>query len=119
MGAYIYGYCKSEYLYDGFMMPVFVKSQDGGTVYFQRIHSDGTITLVKLDLENDLYDPIEEFDILDREYLDVSKRVYVFLDYDEEVYIGHKDDILRRCNTFKAYEDYKEYFEVLKTGNFY
>lgn len=119
MGAYIYGYCKPEGLHKGFMMPLFVKSQGGGAVYFQRINSDKTITLVKLDLKNDSYDPIKEFDILDREYFDVSKRVYVFLDEDEDVYVGYKENILSWCNTFKAYEKYKDSFEVLRTGNFY
>lgn len=119
MGAYIYGYCKPEGLGKGFMMPLFVKTQGGDVVYFQRIKSDGTITLVKLDLDNDSYDPIKVFDILDRECLDVSKRVYVFLDEDEEVYVGDKNYILSRCNSFKAYECYKDAFEVLRTGNFY
>lgn len=119
MGAYIYGYCKPEELDDGFMMPLFVKEQGSDVVYFQRINSDGTITLIKLDLENDSYDPIEVLDISDREYLDVSKRVYVFLDDNEDVYVGNKEDILSKCNTFKAYEKYKDSFEVLRTGNFY
>lgn len=106
----LYGYIKlSEKTKDGFVMPIFKNNEN--TLFFQRIEMDNKISLVKLDLEKDICDPIIKYERIIN--IDLDEEVLAYLD-DGIIYLGNKDYIYNMAKTFKSYEKYKKYFIKLK-----
>lgn len=101
-----YGYFKSKYIDNGFLMPVF---EENSTLYFQKI-DDGKISLEKVDTDKYDFDTPVEYRI-DKEF-DFTKRIYVFKDLDN-IYAGELYEILDLSDGFQLYDKYEDYFKEL------
>lgn len=102
-----YGYFKSKYIENGFVMPIF---EEDSILYFQKIE-DGIISLEKVDTDKYDFDTPVEFRI-DKKF-DFKKRIYVFKDIDK-IYAGELKEIIILAPSFKLYEKYQDYFSELQ-----